>query len=117
MSKKILNNIIPAYRILLGIVLAGKISDWFLNYTDETNQILNTAMFCLIGLAYIVFAWAFDKMLLKLILGGCGVYLILMNFLDDFFMKSIIGIVSVLTPMILGYFMPEEAEEEEPIVD
>ena len=117
MKKRILNYAIPTYRILLGLVLVGKISDWFLNYSEETNQILNTAMFCLIGLAYVVFAWAFDKKWLKLILGACGCYLILMNFLDDFSFKRIIGIICVLTPVIFGYFMPEEAEDKEPIVD
>ena len=68
------------YRILIWIVLIGKISNWFLKYNDETNKIINTSMFCLIGVAYLAFAWAFDKTILKLILAICGIYLILMNF-------------------------------------
>ena len=111
------NNSIQIFRILLGIVLVGKMSNWFLNYSDETNKILSIAMFCLIGIAYLVFAWAFNKIILKLIFLGCGLYLIIMNFLPDFSWSSIIGIVCILTPMIIGRFLPEEDEEDEIVVE
>jgi len=113
MTEFLKNNTLNIYRILIGIVLIGKISNWFLNYGDETNKILNTAMFCLIGIAYLAFSWAFDKKILKLVLTICGIYLIIMNFIPDFSWNSIIGIVCILTPMIIGKFLPEEEDENE----
>ena len=111
------NNTFKIYSILIGIILVGKISNWFLNYSDETNKILNTAMFCLIGVAYLAFSWAFDKLLLKIIFAICGIYLILMNFIPNFSWNSIIGIICILTPMIIGKFLPEEDDDEENVLE
>lgn len=105
------NNLFKIYRILIGIVLLGKISNWFLNYNDEINKILNTAMFCLIGIAYIAFAWAFDKVILKIIFALCGAYLIIMNFVPDFIWDSIFAFICILTPMLIGKFLPDKDEE------
>lgn len=110
-------NSVQIYRILLAIVVVGKISNWFLNYSDETNKILSTAMFCLIGMAYLVLAWAFDKFILKLIFLSCGLYLIVLNFLANFGWNSIIGIVCVLTPIIIGRFLPEEDGEDKIVAE
>jgi len=100
------------YTVLLGIVLIGKVFGRFLDFSDETNQLLNTVMFCLIGIAYLTFAWAYEKALLKTILLFCGIYVILMNFIPDFgWVKTIIGIVCIVTPMIIGRFIPEEKQE------
>ena len=115
MTEFLKNNTLKIYRILIGIVLIGKISNWFLNYSDETNKILSAAMFCLIGIAYLAFSWAFDKTILKLILAICGIYLIIMNFIPDFSCNSIIGIVCILTPMIIGKFLPKEDEDKEKV--
>lgn len=108
--KKILNII---FLILIGIVLIGKISNWFLNYSDETNQILNAGMFTLIGIAYLVGGFVWDKKLINIIFMVCGIYLIAMNFISDFGLKSIIGIVCILTPMLIARFSPEETDKNE----
>lgn len=105
-------NTINIYSVLLGIVLIGKISNWFFNYSDQTNNILNTAMFCLIGIAYLAFSWAYNKLLLKIIFAICGIYLILMNFIPDFSWNSIIGIICVLIPMLIRRFLPKEYEND-----
>ena len=115
MTEFLKNNTLKIYGILIGIVLVGKISNWFLNYSDETNKILNTAMFCLIGIAYMVFSWTFDKIILKLALAICGTYLIAMNFIPDFSWNSIIGIICIVTPMIIGKFLPNEENDEEEV--
>ncbi len=115
MTEFLKNNTLKIYGILIGIVLVGKISNWFLNYSDETNKILNTAMFCLIGIAYMVFSWTFDKIILKLALAICGIYLIAMNFIPDFSWNSIIGIICIVTPMIIGKFLPNEENDEEEV--
>ncbi len=115
MTEFLKNNTSKIYGILIGIILIGKISSWFLNYSNETNKILNTAMFCLIGITYLVSSWAFDKTILKLILAICGIYLIIMNFIPNFSWNSIIGIICILTPIIIGKFLPKEDDNEEEI--
>ena len=108
--KKILYKI---FLILIGIVLIGKISNWFLSYSDETNEILNTGMFTLIGIAYLVKDFVWDKKLINLIFIGCGTYLIGMNFIGDFTLKSIVGIACIVTPMLIARFSTEETDEKE----
>lgn len=107
--KNIFNKI---FLILLGIVLVGKMSNWFLNYSDETNQILNAGMFTLIGIKYLVGGFIWDKKLKNVIFIVCGLYLIGMNFIGDFVIKSIIGIIAILLPMLIARFSPEEADEK-----
>lgn len=94
--------------MFLSVILIGKTSNFFLHYSAETNKILNTAMFTLIGIAYLVFAFAWKKKLLNLIFIVCGLYLIGMNFIDDFELKSIIGIVCILLPMLITRFLSNE---------
>jgi hypothetical protein len=108
--KNIFNKI---FLILIGIVLVGKMSNWFLNYSDETNQILNAGMFTLIGIKYLVGGFIWDKKLKNVIFIVCGVYLIGMNFIGDFGLKSIIGIIAILLPMLIARFSPKEADEKE----
>ncbi|QHI37380.1 hypothetical protein IMCC3317_27590 [Kordia antarctica] len=108
--KKILFTI---FQILITIVFIGKISNWFLNYSDETNQILNVAMFTLIGIAYMYTGFIWDKKLIKTILIVCGLYLIVANFISDFYLKSIIGIVCILVPMLIIRFSHKEVDEEQ----
>ncbi len=108
-------NAIQIYRILLGIVLAGNISDWFFNYSDKTSQLLSTAMFCLIGLAYLVFAWAFDRRILKLLFGISGAYLIIMNFTPDFTPKYFLVLVCIVAPIFAGRFFSEEEDTKESV--
>lgn len=101
------------FQVLLGIVLVGKISNWFLDYSDETNQLLSAGMFTLIGIAYLVGGFAWNKKLTKLIFLICGIYLIAMNFIGDFEFKSIIAIACILTPMLIARYSPEETNKEE----
>src|SRR6056297_1493189 len=112
MLKFLKDKSVQVFYILLLIVIAANISDWFFNYSSETNHILNTAMFILIGIAYLTFSWAFEKTLLKIIFGACGIYVIVMNFLPDYIWISIVGIVCLLIPMIIGKFLPDDEEEE-----
>ncbi|MGB0837437.1 MAG: hypothetical protein ACPGRE_05005 [Flavobacteriaceae bacterium] len=101
------------FKILWGIILLGKILNWFLNFNDQTNEILNTAMFCGIGIFYLAAAWAFERLLIKIIIALCGAYLIIMNFLPEFPWKSIIGIIGIVVPMVFGNFISEEKENHE----
>ena len=101
------------FQVLIGIVLIGKISNWFLNYSDETNQILNTVMFTLIGIAYLAGGFICDKKLTTIIFLICGIYLVSVNFIGDFGLKSIIKIICILTPLLIARFSPEENDEKE----
>lgn len=102
------DNIIQVYRIILGVVIVGKIASRFLNLSDDINTLFTTALFSLIGLTYLVFSWAFNTRWLKLVFALCGIYLIVMNFIPKFSWSSIIGIICIVTPMIIGQFLPEE---------
>ncbi len=101
------------YQVLLGIVLIGIISNWFIHYSDQTNRIIKTIMFILIGIGYIVGGFVWDKKITNLIFLICGFYLITMNFISDFKMKSLIGIICILTPMLIARFSPEARKDKE----
>ena len=105
------NKFNKTFAILFGIILIGKVSNWFLNFSEETNLILNTGMYTLIGIAYIVDGFIRDKKLRKVILIVCGTYLIGMNFIGDFDIKSIIGTICLIIPFVIGLFIPEETDE------
>ena len=70
-------------------------------------------MFMLIGISYLVAGYIWDTKLTKLILILCGLYLIAMNFTNNFDFKSIIGIVCILVPILMIRFSPDEADDEE----
>lgn len=92
------------YIILLGIIIVGKLSNWFLNYSDKTNDLLNTVLFTLIGVGFVIESFTLYKKEFKLIFLICGIYLIAMNFIDNFQLKSLIGIVCTLLPILIKKF-------------
>ena len=105
--KKIL---ITIFQILVAIVLIGKISNWFLDYSQETNETINTAMYILIGISYLYVGFLWKKTITKFIFLICGLYLIGVNFMGEFALKSILGIFSMLTPIIIERFSKREEE-------
>ncbi|HYO20899.1 MAG TPA: hypothetical protein VER36_00755 [Flavisolibacter sp.] len=92
------------FTTLIFLVLGGKILSLILNFSDETDRILNTVMFTLIGIAYIVMGYVWDYRLLKIIITSCGLFLIGMNFFGNNVTLSIIGIFCVLIPMLIARF-------------
>ena len=100
--------IFTLFRILLLLVLISKVLNWFLKFDEVTNQVLNTAMFCLIGIAYLVMGYAWDKKIISVIIITCGLFLIIMNFLPDKTWITIIGIVCILFPMLITRFQKKE---------
>jgi len=99
------------FKVAIFIVLIAKILNWFLDFSDETNAILNTVMFSLIGLAYIVVGLAWNHKFLKAVIILCGVYLIVFNFLERQLALSLVGIACLIIPMIIGVLSPETKEE------
>ena len=103
--KKIL---FTGFRILLILVLIAKVLNWFLNFDVNTNQFLNTAMFCLIGIAYLVIGFVWDKKMIQVLIIFCGLFLIIMNFVPERTWITVIGIVCILVPMIIARFQKKE---------
>jgi hypothetical protein len=106
--KKTLNAV---FTVLIFAVLIGKVLNWFLHFSDDTNRILNTAMFTLIGISYIVMGYVWDKMLFKVIMIACGVFLIARNFLGSNLVFDIMGIVCILVPMLIARFATKKEDE------
>ena len=98
--------------IALGVVLIGKISNWFLNYSDQTTAMLNTAMFSLLGIIYIRRALPY-KNWVQFLLITCGIYLIIMNFMERTTFISIIGILCIASPMLLARFYKGDKHKEQ----
>jgi hypothetical protein len=102
------NAIFTIFRILIALVLTGKILNWFLNFSDETNQVLNATMFILIGIGYLVMGYVWNNKFMKVLITTCGLFLIAMNFFKHSITVDIIGIVCILIPMLLARFYKEK---------
>lgn len=93
---------------LIAVVLIAKMLNWLLNFSDETNFIINSLMFSLIGLAYVVYGIIWDKIIIKLIFLISGLYLIAMNFISKNTFLTILGIICILTPILIIRFLPKK---------
>jgi hypothetical protein len=107
-ASKTKNALYTVFIILIALVLAGKVLNWILNFSDETNHILNSTMFILIGVAYIVVGFVWDNWLIKTAIITCGIFLIIMNFFESNTILNVIGIVCILTPMLIARFNKEK---------
>ena len=99
------------FTILIFAVLFARILGWFINFDNDIDKILNTAMFTLIGIAYIVMGFIWDNKLQQFVILICGVLLIGFNFLESNTTINIIGIVCILTPMIIARLDKKEKKE------
>lgn len=98
---------LQVFRVLFTLVLVGYIILWTLNPGEEYHFILNTAMFILIGMAYLAYAWALDRIKHKLTVLICALYLMVMNFLD-FSQNTLIGIFCIIIPLAIAYYLPDD---------
>ncbi len=105
------NAIFIVFKTLIALVLVGKVLNWFLDFSYGTNQLLNAAMFSLIGIAYLVVGFAWDSKLTKVVFITCGLFLIAMNFFEKNTILTIVGIICILTPMLIGRFYKEKEVE------
>jgi hypothetical protein len=115
-NEKINKKVIGAFAILLGLVVLGKISSRIFDYNDETDKLLSIALFSMLGITYLGYSWVSHKKVLKLFFLSCGIYLIVMNFLDAPIFKWI-AIVCVLTPLLIILFSPKKNYKGESMVD
>lgn len=99
--KKIFLKVIPFFAL---IILCAKISNWFLNFSNTTNSIINSLMFTLIGISYLIFSFSLENKLNRVVLVICGLFLIICNFLPETNYLSIAGIFAIIIPMLIGKF-------------
>lgn len=83
--------------------------NWFLDFSYKTNFILNTFMFSLIGIAYIVVGYVWDHKVYKVLMMLCGSFLIVMNFLPGDLIVNIIGIACIITPLLIARFTDKKS--------
>jgi hypothetical protein len=88
--------------LLLFSVLMLKVLGWFINYDKDVDKLINTTMFSFIGIAYLVMGFSWDKMITKLLIIACGISLIVLNFFETSILLNIIGIITIVTPMIIA---------------
>ena len=113
MKKTLKNYVFVIYMVSLILILLAKISNWFFDYSEETIDIIHTVMFCLIGIGYLGHSWRIEKVLLKLVMGLCGIFLIVMMFLPENNWALKIAIVCVLTPMMIMKTQPKQEKNME----
>ncbi len=88
------------------IIIAGKILDWFIDFDPAVSSGLNIAMFSLLGLLWLSWAWAYDHKLIKALffLGGCYLLIAKWISLPDFLHGLLV--VAVIIPFILVRIKP-----------
>lgn len=96
-----------------GIILICKILNLLFHFSDRTNNILNTMMFCLIGIAYLFAGYIWTNKMAKGILFLCGAFLIIMNLLPETVWITWTGVVCILIPLFIFRFSKEAKEEKE----
>lgn len=101
------NLLFTIFKIAIGIVLFAKVLNWIFKFNDEVNQLINTSMFCLIGIAYIVVGFVYDNKWIKAIIITCGLFLLAMNFMSPNNVLDILAIACLLVPMLIGRFYKE----------
>lgn len=98
------NTLLKIFGVCVALVLIAKMSHWIFKYDEKTVHIINLAMFSLIGIYYVIVSLTLDETRFKLLFVCCGLYLIVMNFLDEMTILSIIGIICILAPMLVGKY-------------
>ena len=103
-THNIQDKVVSVFPYIALVILGIKISNWFLNYDAETNKIINTVMFCFIGIFYILTGLQFAHKGMKALLLVSGMYLILMNFINTNSFLSILGVLLILIPLLILRF-------------
>lgn len=96
----------------LSIVLIGKVSSVFIHFGNDINRILNTFMFCLIGIGYIAEIIDTRRLSLKIFVILCGIYLIAMNFIPLTAIMYWLAGVAILAPLIIFRFSGQKKKEQ-----
>lgn len=112
---KIDKPLFKSFKIICGVILVAKILSWIFYFGVQLNLIINTTMFCLIGIAFIASSFVWQKKLVKIILFLCGAYLIVMNFFAKDILLNWPALIFILTPFIIYQFSKEGETTEKPV--
>ena len=89
-----------------GIILFGKILNWFVDFDQSFSDGLNIAMFSVLGILWLSWAWTYDHKIIKglFFIGGC--YLLLHEWISiPDFLRGIFVVLAFL-PWILVKIKP-----------
>jgi len=93
-----------ASRTIGSLILLAVISNWIFDYGDEIMNIVYIVMFSFIGAIYIIVGFALRRIFLKLFFISCGIYLIIWKFIIQSTILTVIAILCILIPIIIGRF-------------
>ncbi|TXF74886.1 hypothetical protein [Chryseobacterium sp.] len=103
----------PIFRTLLAVIIILTICSWSLDFDQTIVELSKFAMFSVIGAFYIIGAFLVKEYLLKILFISCGLFLVIMNFIPQSLLLTIIGICSILLPPVVAKFSPEFKDTEE----
>ncbi len=113
MSKKTKQFILVAVSIIAILILLAKISNWFMDYDEQTAGLINTIMFVFIGLAWCIYGLFSDDRKTGAIIIACGLYLMVLSFLPESDILNVLAILCMLVPMLMSRFQRGKADEVE----
>ncbi|WP_187478006.1 hypothetical protein [Amniculibacterium sp. G2-70] len=88
--------------VMLCLVFGGKLSTWFIDYSDETKNSIASAMFVVIGICYLSNTTKYSKNWMKILGFLSGIFVIVFKFLDQNTMVFILAFTSLITPFVLN---------------
>ena len=97
-----------AFILACGIILIGKILNWFIDFDPSFSNGLNIAMFTLIGIYWLYWAWSYDHKFIKALFFIGGIYLLIHKWIiiPDFL--SGVMVVLAFAPWILVKVNPKK---------
>ncbi|MFN7585311.1 MAG: hypothetical protein ACK5RI_05295 [Bacteroidota bacterium] len=97
--------------IACATIIIAKVLNWVIGFNESTHDLINKAMFILIGVSYLIFGYALDQFRYRLITMVCELILITMNFFSENNYLNILGIISILVPMLIGRLVVSKNNE------
>ena len=104
------------FNTLIALVLLATVLDWLVHFSEPVNRVIHVVMFTLIGIAYLVMAYALTPVFPRLVIFLCGLLLLVLTFLDKNTWSDITRIGCILVPMLIARFQKEKPAATEPSV-
>ncbi len=97
--------------IACATIIIAKVLNWVIGFNESTHDLINKAMFILIGVSYLIFGYALDQLRYRLITMVCGIFLISMNFLPKNNYMIAAAIISILATILIRRFLIKNETE------
>ncbi|MFY8006723.1 MAG: hypothetical protein ACOVOY_05750 [Sediminibacterium sp.] len=97
--------------IACATIILAKVLNWVIGFNESTHDLINKAMFILIGVSYLIFGYALDQMRYRLITILCGIFLISLNFLPKNNYMIAAAIISILATILIRRFLIKNETE------